>query len=475
MLSSEQNERLAKIGPGTPSGELMRRYWHPVAATVILDEDPVQPVRILGEDLTLYRDRQGRLGLIGQRCPHRAFDLRFGIPEEEGLRCPYHGWMFDGSGTCVQQPLEPPDSTYKDRVSIKAYPVQEMGGLVWAYLGPEPAPLLPQDDLFVREDGFRQILAHRLPCNWLQVMENRGDHNHATYLHGRQSQYIAEKQKQTDWRSRMGNGDEMMRPHYQMMERGAYPILQSIPNPYGFSKSKRNSDVTEEQAGRYWQIGTNPVLFPYTLYLASTTGNGHPAIRRAYQIGVPIDDTTTWHIYYLCYVFPPEVNAPKQTSIPYAEVPMKDEDGAYVLDFITAQDAVGWWAQGELTDRTQEHLAVSDNLVIEYRQLLEKQIAIVEAGGEPMNMYWEPSDAFRRDINIPCIQDMDINGPAQARTPGSVRLGNPWPAQRVGDIDRFGSQQDILADLYERAFGLWEAETELLRLAGRDEERPATE
>ena len=96
MLSAEQNERFTRVGPGTPCGELMRRYWHPIAATAMLEEDPVQPVRILGEDLTLYRDRQDRLGPVGQRCPHRAFDLRFGIPEEEGLRCPYHGWMLTG-------------------------------------------------------------------------------------------------------------------------------------------------------------------------------------------------------------------------------------------------------------------------------------------------------------------------------------------------------------------------------------------
>ena len=438
----------------------MRRYWHPVAATVILDEDPVQPVRILGEDLTLYRDRQGRLGLIGQRCPHRAFDLRFGIPEEEGLRCPYHGWMFDGSGTCVQQPLEPPDSTYKDRVSIKAYPVQEMGGLVWAYLGPQPAPLLPQDDLFVREDGFRQILAHRLPCNWLQVMENRGDASHATYLHGRLSMYVAEKQKRTDWRFRDGTGEDMMRPHWQMLERGAYPVHRYIPNRYGFTKARRASDVTDEAAGKYWEIGANPVLFPYTLYLTSVTGNGRPVIRRAYQIGVPIDDTTTWHIYYLCYVFPPEVDPPTQTSIPYAEVPMKDENGEYILDFITAHDAVGWWAQGELTDRTQEHLAASDSVIIDYRRLLEEQIAIVEAGGEPMSVYWEPSDAFRRDLNLAPVQAMDTNWPEHSRVPGSARIGNPWPGQSVGDIDRYGSQLDILADLYERSTDLWNEQAE---------------
>ncbi|MBV9323680.1 MAG: Rieske 2Fe-2S domain-containing protein [Chloroflexi bacterium] len=102
---------MTRIGPGTACGDLMRRYWQPVAASVQLDVNPVQKLRILGEDLVLYRDRQGKVGLVGPRCPHRAVDLQFGIPEDEGLRCPYHGWMFDGTGRCIEQPLEPPDST----------------------------------------------------------------------------------------------------------------------------------------------------------------------------------------------------------------------------------------------------------------------------------------------------------------------------------------------------------------------------
>jgi 5,5'-dehydrodivanillate O-demethylase len=173
MLTQEENELLTRVGPGTPCGELMRWYWHPIAATVHLDENPVRKVRLLCEDLTLYRDRSGTLGLIGQRCPHRSVDLVFGIPEQTGLRCPYHGWLFDESGRCLEQPLEPADSSYKDRVSIKSYRVQELGGLIWAYLGKEPAPLLPRWDLLVEEHCFRQILGTVLPCNWLQVAENR--------------------------------------------------------------------------------------------------------------------------------------------------------------------------------------------------------------------------------------------------------------------------------------------------------------
>ena len=132
MLTAEQNQRLTRIGPGTPMGDLFRRYWHPIAASEQLRENPVRALRILGEDLVLYRDSKGRVGLVGERCAHRRVKLRFGIPEEEGIRCPYHGWMFDATGQCIEQPAEPAESSFKDKVKILAYPVQELAGLVFA-------------------------------------------------------------------------------------------------------------------------------------------------------------------------------------------------------------------------------------------------------------------------------------------------------------------------------------------------------
>jgi 5,5'-dehydrodivanillate O-demethylase len=118
VLTRAKNEMLTRVGPGTSCGELMRRYWHPIAATVQLEDNPVRTVRILGEDLVLFRDRSGNLGLITSRCPHRAMNMAFGIPEQVGLWCPYHGWLSDGTGRGLEQPLAPPDSTFKDRQTI---------------------------------------------------------------------------------------------------------------------------------------------------------------------------------------------------------------------------------------------------------------------------------------------------------------------------------------------------------------------
>jgi 5,5'-dehydrodivanillate O-demethylase oxygenase subunit len=405
MLTKEQNEYLTRVGPGTPGGELMRRYWHPIYTEVQLRDKPVRKVRILGEDLVLYRDRSGTLGLVQERCPHRMTSLSVGIPESEGLRCCYHGWLFNEQGRCLEQPLESPTSNYKNKIRIKAYPVQEMGGLIWAYLGPEPAPLLPRWDLFVRERGFRQIVGHQVPCNWLQAMENRGDLGHAVYLHGRLFQYDLERKgRLTDDPKARYNAT--MTDHKKLLDKGVEVKYRPIFNEFGFTKGSLRSDQTED--ARTWTVGMNPILFPYLLAFGPEEGDGR--IRRSYQFGVPIDDTHTWHVQYFCYVFPPEIDVPAQNSVPYAEMPLKDENGEYILDYVLAQDIVAWAEQGDIADRTQEHLGASDGLVIAYRKLLKSQIDLVQQGGEPMNVFRDPAKIKSPELTIPGNE-----GPAPVR------------------------------------------------------------
>ena len=164
MLTAEANERLTRVGPGTPMGELMRRYWIPVRPLAELKEEDVMPIRILGEDLVLFITKKGDLGLIGERCPHRMTMMKYGIPDGDGLRCCYHGWMFAPDGRCIDTPLESPTNKLKDQVKIGSYPVQQMGGLVWAYMGPQPTPLLPPWDLFVMPNAIRQVGITHLEC-----------------------------------------------------------------------------------------------------------------------------------------------------------------------------------------------------------------------------------------------------------------------------------------------------------------------
>lgn len=445
MLTQEENDRLSKVGPGTPCGEMMRRYWHPVAATVQIEENPVRSVRILGEDLTLYQDRQGRLGLVGQRCAHRALDLRFGVPEDEGLRCPYHGWLYDNEGRCLEMPLEPPGSAFKHKVSIEAYPVQEMGGLIWAYLGPAPAPLLPRWDRFVRPGGIRQIFGHMLPCNWLQVAENRGDLGHAVYLHGRLFQYVLEREGRLDDDPNRRYNSTMNAQH-DRMGRGAYTKYRPVYNEFGFSKGNIDSDQDEDSPN--WQIGSNPILFPYLLHGGGGAGRG--ALRQPYQLGVPIDDNTTWHITYHLYEFPSEVEVPPQPSIPYVELPLQNERGEYVLDYVLSQDMVAWYAQGESTDRTREHLGVSDSCVIAYRKLLDEQIKVVEDGGDPINTFRDPDQNVLLEPKTAGIglTRKDTNATYYR---ANYHRGAEGRSYMDDDVDRYAPDRELIQELFQKA------------------------
>jgi 5,5'-dehydrodivanillate O-demethylase len=456
MLTKQENEIVTRIGPGTPCGELMRRYWHPVYPEAKLRENPVAKVRILCEDLVLFRDRSGKLGLVAERCPHRMTSLSVGIPEDEGLRCCYHGWLFNAEGRCLEQPLEPHDSTYKDRVTIKAYPVQELGGLIWAYLGPAPVPLLPRWELFVKPGGVRQIVSHTLPCNWLQVMENRADLGHAVYLHGRMFQYALERLgRLTDDPDARYNAT--MAQQQVALDARETVKYRPIFNRFGFTKGRLTSRQDESHPA--WTTGINPILFPYLL----AQGPGSIGIRKSYQLGVPIDDTTTWHMQYFYYDFPSELDVPVQASVPYADVPLRDENGNYHLDYVLAQDMVAWYEQGEIADRTGEHLATSDTLVIAYRKLLREQIELVGAGKEPLNVFWDAAENDQLERQIPGSEG---TGPSASAFGGQVSYrGNFHKVSKGGwlyiddDADRHCPDRELIVDLFERAAALEGART----------------
>ncbi len=181
-LTVEENELITHVAPGTPCGEMMRRYWHPIGLSAELKGRPLRR-RLLGEDLVVFRDDQGRVGLLTLRCSHRGTSLEFGHVEDGGIRCCYHGWLYDVDGKVLQMPGEPPDSTFKDRIRQKAYKAQEAAGIIFAYIGPEPAPLLPRWDVLVREDGARSLAARVIHCNYLQTVENSVDQHHFKWLH----------------------------------------------------------------------------------------------------------------------------------------------------------------------------------------------------------------------------------------------------------------------------------------------------
>lgn len=379
MLTAEANERLTRVSPGTPMGELLRRYWIPIRPiSQILAED-VLPVRVLGENLVLFRTLKGELGLVGERCPHRMAQLCYGYPDADGLRCCYHGWMFAPSGQCLDMPLEAPDSTFKDRVRIDAYPVKEMGGLAWAYLGPKPAPLLPPWDLFVIPNAIRQIGIMELPCNWFQAHENSGDPAHSALLHGYYFNYILNKQRRP--------AESRQEHNRALAERMTLGVgIESLwvkPSRYGLGKGINYSKALG--AARDHTSEHSTVIFPF--YTQTGTAG---QVRQEFQIRVPIDDTHTYHINYACFLGMNGVTVEEQERIPWYTVPLYDEQGRPVLDNILSQDAHAWIAQGPITDRTREHLGRSDAPVILLRKQFEEQLRVMEEGGDPMNVFRDP-------------------------------------------------------------------------------------
>jgi 5,5'-dehydrodivanillate O-demethylase len=376
VLTRDQNDRLTRVGPGTPLGTLLRRYWWPVAGVSEMLDRPTKPVRLMGEDLVLFKDRRGQYGLLGQRCAHRSVDLKYGIPEENGLRCPYHGWLYDATGQCLEQPAEEPESTFYQRVQVPAYPVEELGGLIFAYLGPGPTPLLPRWDLYAMDNVVRDVGATMIPCNWLQCMENSVDPTHAEYLHGWYFKYCLEELE------RQG------RPHPDWTVAQVTPFLKHHVKidfhryKYGIIKKRLlegDAETTDD-----WRMG-HPLVFPDKVRIP-VLGTG-----AAFQIRVPVDDTTTWHLEYEVFFPPDGVQAPRQDVVPLYDLPLQNDLGQFA-DYILAQDMLAWPAQGPIVDRSVERLAGSDRGLLLYRRMLLEEIEKCERGEDPINVFRDPSD-----------------------------------------------------------------------------------
>lgn len=184
MLSAETNEKLTRVGRGTPMGELLRRYWQPAALSEELPAaGPPLPVRLLGEDLVLFRDESGAPGLLAIHCSHRGADLSYGRLEDGGLRCIYHGWLYDRTGRCLEQPGEPAGSSFFERIHHPAYPCHEAGGMILAYMGPGDPPLVPAYPFLTAADDHRYNSKIFHACSFLQANEGNIDPVHTSFLH----------------------------------------------------------------------------------------------------------------------------------------------------------------------------------------------------------------------------------------------------------------------------------------------------
>jgi 5,5'-dehydrodivanillate O-demethylase len=355
MLTQEQNERLTKVGPGTPCGDLLRRYWQPLCPTgEITKASPKKRLRIMGEDLLVYRGADGEIRCIEEHCPHRRASLFFGFIEPGGIRCCYHGWKYDAQGQCVERPFEP---AAPDKIRTRSYPVQELGGLLFAFLGPDPerAPLLPRWDVLVRNDGKRNIVVMPVHhCNWLQVQENTVDSVHTYYLHGHMS---------------VVHG-------LPTLAQGGYfyrPIIS-----YDWSVCDWGIDKTVTYGGDHPEYEVRPpLIFPNILRIPEGPVE-------AMHFRVPIDDTHTRIIWVGLRPSKDGTVSPENepTRFEYAgDKPLGD--GTTELQTFYGQDRVVWETQGVVFDRTLETLGASDRGIVMFRRMLAEQIDRVARGDDP--------------------------------------------------------------------------------------------
>ncbi|MFE5430585.1 Rieske 2Fe-2S domain-containing protein [Peribacillus simplex] len=384
MLSKEQNEDLIQVGAGKSMGVLLRRYWHPIAISTDVEKiGTIKKLKILDEELVLYRDKSNNLGLVADRCAHRGVSLEYAIPDECGLRCQYHGWLYDQTGQCVEQPNEPEDSTFKKRIKISGYEVRELGGLVFGYMGPKPAPELPNWDLFVQENVIRTVGYAEIPCNWVQIMENSLDPTHLEWLHGHYFEHVFEQQgrPQNEW--------PITKRHLK---------IGFDEFDYGIIKRRVLEGQTEENED--WAVG-HPIVFPN--YLRVGDSGAH-----SFQIRVPIDDTHTLHFWYTCFVPAEGVKVPENYPISSYECPIYDENGKFVTDYIDGQDMMAWITQGPVADRTVERLGTSDKGIIMYRQMLKRELKKMKNGEDPKCTIRDPQQ--NQYIELPQEEDKFSEG-----------------------------------------------------------------
>ena len=236
MLNPAENDALTRIGADKPAGKVLRRYWQPAALSAELEGPrPVVPVTLLGERLVLFRNDDGELGLIDRQCPHRGVDLCYGRLEDNGLRCPFHGWHFDRTGQCVEQPGEPVGSRMHENIRITSYPVIEKNGVVFAYLGPGDPPAFPALDCFTAPDSHVFAFKGLWACNWLQALEIGIDPAHASFLHRFLEDEDPEKGYGKQFRDRAG---ETEIPMTQLLREYARPDIRIEQTDYGHAPDR---------------------------------------------------------------------------------------------------------------------------------------------------------------------------------------------------------------------------------------------
>ena len=420
MISKEQNELMTRIGSGTPAGKLLRRYWQPVALVDELQgERPVKAVRIFGEELVIFRTGSS-YGLIGRHCAHRGADLAYGRLEDGGLRCAFHGWLFDAQGRCLETPAEPDGSRLCEHIRQRAYPVVAKSGVLFAYLGEGEAPAFPAFDCFVAPDAYTFAFKGYWDCNWLQALEVGIDPAHASWLH----RFFEDEDPAASYgRQFRGTPSDSQTPISQVLRDFSRPAIRVERTDYGMRLQtlRRISEA-------HTHIRVTNVLFPQAFVIPM---NAEMTIS---QWHVPVDDTGCyWYAIFTSFGVPVDkatMRSQRLKTYPapdYKPVFSRSNSWGFNAEEQKKQTFTGMgfdinihdqWAcesQGPIQDRTRENLGSTDRGIVLYRRLLLDAIRKNEAGelqvntdasGPPaidgigptdgIDEYWREADQKRR-------------------------------------------------------------------------------
>jgi phthalate 4,5-dioxygenase len=421
VISQEQNELMTRIGPGTPAGKLLRRYWQPVA---LLDEmqgeRPVRPVTVLGENFVLFKDEKNRYGLVERQCAHRGADLAYGRLEDGGLRCSFHGWLYDVNGRCIDTPAEPEGSRLCEHIRLRACPVVEKSGVLFAYLGAGEPPAFPHFDCFVAPDAYTFAFKGYWDCNWLQALEVGIDPAHASWLH----KFFEDEDPAASYgRQFRGLPSDSVLPISKVLREYDRPEIRVERTAYGMRLHtlRRISDAQTH-------IRVTNILFPQAFVIPM---NAEMTIT---QFHVPVDDTGCyWYSIFTSFGAPVDketMRAQRLRTYPAPDYkPIFGRENGWGFNAeeqksktftgmgfdINIHDQFACESQGPIADRTKENLGSSDKGIVLYRRLLVDAIRKNEAGelvvntdfsGPPaidgigptasIDEYWKESDATRR-------------------------------------------------------------------------------
>jgi nitrite reductase/ring-hydroxylating ferredoxin subunit len=407
MLSREDNELITRVGPGTPMGEVFRRFWLPALLDSELPEPTCPPIRarLLGEDLVAFRDSNGQVGFLAENCPHRGASLFFGRNEElyPGLRCAYHGWKFDTAGTCLDMPNEPAETDFKHEVKATAYPAVERGGVVWIYMGPpDLKPEFPQFEWTMVPPEHRWLGKTYIESNYLQALETGTDPSHASFLHR--------------W------FDPSVMPNRRNFDAAAYnqdeaPKTEVRETDYGFIWTARR---TRSDSKFHWKVFQT--LLPCHNMLAP------PEWPHLGGSWVPIDDEHCYQIVNAFHARRPltadelafynsgTTNTPLKISGTFRPIANKSNDYLINREFQRTRNFTGISgsgtedmamaeSMGPVVDRTREHLGTADVPTIVLRRMLIRLARAMLRGQEPV----AASQAEAYGVRALCVNDAEAN------------------------------------------------------------------